>query len=113
MRRRSRSRGSVVPPTQRLTVFTDTPSWRAAASMVSPSLRSTPAIQLANDSSSAPVTAWRAVSPSAAEPLAAAFSTAGGRRAPSASCARRSEVSASMPAGALICAPDLSTSTST
>jgi hypothetical protein len=32
IRRRSRMRGSVVPPTQRLTVFTDTPSCLAAAS---------------------------------------------------------------------------------
>src|SRR6478752_8055852 len=37
IRRRSRIRGSVSPPTQRPTVFTDTPSWRAAASWVRPS----------------------------------------------------------------------------
>src|SRR5207248_4218214 len=49
MRRRSRSRGSVAPPTQRLTVLTDTPSWRAATSMVMPSRRRAPAIQSANE----------------------------------------------------------------
>ena len=47
IRRRSRIRGSVSPPTQRLTVFTDTPSWRAAASWVRPSRRSVDDIQSA------------------------------------------------------------------
>ena len=48
MRRRSRSRGSVSPPTQRPTVLTETPSCRAAASWVSPSRRSAVDIQSAN-----------------------------------------------------------------
>src|ERR1700722_16193568 len=48
MRRRSRMRGSVEPPTQRLTVLTDTPSIRAAASWVRPSRRSAVDIQSAN-----------------------------------------------------------------
>ena len=45
-------RGSVAPPTQRLTVLTDTPSWRAAASWVRPSRRSALDIQAANVSGS-------------------------------------------------------------
>src|SRR5215470_13039582 len=53
IRRRSRIRGSVSPPTQRPTVFTDTPSWRAAASWVRPSRRSVGDIQSAK-------VAWRA-----------------------------------------------------
>src|SRR5215470_20176816 len=47
IRRRSRIRGSVSPPTQRPTVFTDTPSWRAAASWVRPSRRRVEDIQSA------------------------------------------------------------------
>ena len=47
IRRRSRIRGSVSPPTQRPTVFTDTPSWRAAASWVRPSRRRVDDIQSA------------------------------------------------------------------
>src|SRR5215831_17011815 len=59
IRRRSRIRGSVSPPTQRPTVFTDTPSWRAAASWVRPSRRSVDDIQSAN-------VAWRAGAAAAA-----------------------------------------------
>src|SRR5262249_47549946 len=49
IRLRSRSRGWVAPPTQRLTVFTDTPSCRAAASWVIPSRRSALDIHSANE----------------------------------------------------------------
>src|ERR1035441_5210660 len=52
MRLRSRIRGSVAPPTHRLTVLTETPSWRAAASCVSPSRRN------ALDIHSAKVPGW-------------------------------------------------------
>jgi hypothetical protein len=45
--RRSRNLGSVAPPTQRFTVLTETPSWRAACSWVSPDRRSTFDIQSA------------------------------------------------------------------
>ena len=47
IRRKSRIRGSVSPPTQRPTVLTETPSWRAAASWVSPSRRRVDDIQSA------------------------------------------------------------------
>src|SRR5690349_15135123 len=47
IRRRSRIRGSVSPPTHRPTVLTDTPSWRAAASWVRPSRRRVDDIQSA------------------------------------------------------------------
>src|ERR1700722_12885425 len=65
IRRRSRSRGSVVPPTQRLTVLTETPSWRAATSMVMPSRRSEAAIQSAKavSSSSGGATSSRPTGP--------------------------------------------------
>src|SRR5579875_2839194 len=49
IRLRSLIRGWVAPPTQRLTVFTDTPSWRAAASWVIPSRRSALDIHSANE----------------------------------------------------------------
>jgi len=81
----------VAPPTQRLTVFTDTPSWRAAASIVSPSLRSAPAIQSANVSG-CPPTAVRAglVPPAVVSWIAAA-----------APWPRNRDVSASIPEAAL------------
>ena len=49
MRRSSRRRGSVSPPTQRLTVFTDTPRCLAAASWERPSRLSTPEIHSAKE----------------------------------------------------------------
>src|SRR5919107_225781 len=49
MRRSSRRRGSVSPPAQRLTVLTETPIWRAAASWDRPSRLSTPASHWAKE----------------------------------------------------------------
>lgn len=59
IRRRSRIRGSVAPPTQRLTVFTDTPSIRAAASWVSHSLRS---VVVIHSEKVSPWTGWPSAS---------------------------------------------------
>src|SRR5580658_9952752 len=96
IRRRSRSRGSVVPPTQRLTVLTETPSWRAATSMVMPSRRSAAAIQ-------------------SAKAVSSSFRLAPGGSAPNlpGSWDLSSEARASRPAGVPIWAPERSTSTST
>src|ERR1700733_1321005 len=58
IRLRSRIRGWVAPPTQRLTVFTDTPSCRAAASWVMPSRRSALDIHSANEAVCFSAAAW-------------------------------------------------------
>ena len=77
IRRRSRSRGSVSPPTQRPTVLTETPSCRAAASWVIPSRRSAVDIQSAKVAGRAvapalgPATGGRAVTAGARPPTSA------------------------------------------
>src|ERR1700722_5700657 len=107
IRRRSRSRGSVAPPTQRLTVFTDTPSWRAAASIVMPSRRSTLAIQSANDDASPSAPLASLAPPTPSTPSAPARS--GGMDPPE----LRKDVSALTLVGVPRLGPERSTSTST